>query len=331
MKNYREIADSVFARRDEYVIRQRKKKQAITRATASVGSVALVALAGFALFKNDAFRETPPLSDGESTTVTNTPTKSGDTTATTTGTQTAVGTTTPSKTEASNTTAPSKTEPTKTTSTTVPTKLLITAGEPDANCIEVNESGVYKHGVISPLLKETMERYKDTDAVYAVLVAVRYKEKDGYNDAYNAFLASDEMVKLKEQRDLAYAEWMAAENADDYYRTKDAFRSLQREYDKKRTGFQEAHRKAGLDEAVALLSEFSDIDLIPLKDRLKSDMEWSEEFSISCVMRMSESQDYAYAAVLSADEIVELSERIGCMYWLDSYDEDCYIVGMFDD
>ena len=44
MKSYREIADSVFARRDQYIIQQRKKKQTITRVTASVGSVALVSL-----------------------------------------------------------------------------------------------------------------------------------------------------------------------------------------------------------------------------------------------------------------------------------------------
>ena len=57
MKSYREIADSVFARREQYVIAQRKKKQLVTRVTASVGSVALVSLASFALFKSDAFRE----------------------------------------------------------------------------------------------------------------------------------------------------------------------------------------------------------------------------------------------------------------------------------
>lgn len=128
MKSYREIADSVFARRDEYVIRQRKKKQAITRATASVGSVALVALAGFALFKNDAFRETPPLSDGAAaTTVTDAPTQIGDTTAPTTTTGTAPSKTAPTATIAPSTT-PSKTQPP--TVTTTPSKTQLTATTP---------------------------------------------------------------------------------------------------------------------------------------------------------------------------------------------------------
>ena len=41
MKSYREIADNVFARRDAYIIEQRRKKQVIARTTVSVGSVAL--------------------------------------------------------------------------------------------------------------------------------------------------------------------------------------------------------------------------------------------------------------------------------------------------
>ncbi|MBQ3203013.1 MAG: hypothetical protein IJB36_05155 [Clostridia bacterium] len=146
MKSYREIADNVFARREQYVIAQRKKKQRITRITASLSSVALVSLASFALFTNDAFHETPPISDGKPTATTNTPTEIGDTTtannatATTTDggivapttpttsvpvpsqtttpskTQSPTVTTTPSKTQSTATT-PSKTEPTKTNPT----------------------------------------------------------------------------------------------------------------------------------------------------------------------------------------------------------------------
>ena len=140
MKSYREIADSVFERRDQYVIAQHKKKQIITRVTATVGSVALVSLAGFALFKNDAFHDAPLISVSDTTTtVTNTPTKIGDTTDATAPTTdggivapttptTSVSvpsqTTTPSKTQSPTvTTAPSKSQPPTTTpSKTEPTK-----------------------------------------------------------------------------------------------------------------------------------------------------------------------------------------------------------------
>ena len=80
MKSYREIADSVFARRDQYIIQQRKKKQTITRVTASVGSVALVSLAGFSLLRSDAFRDTPPVTDGGAATTTDIPTENAGTT-----------------------------------------------------------------------------------------------------------------------------------------------------------------------------------------------------------------------------------------------------------
>jgi len=142
MKSYREIADSVFARRDQYMIAQRKKKQAVARATVSVGSVALVSLAGFALFKNDAFRDAPPVTDGGVTTTTAAPTGAETTTATTApfattdGDSTAANTdggivtpTTPTTTDA----APSQTTPSKTQSptvTTTPSKTQSTATTP---------------------------------------------------------------------------------------------------------------------------------------------------------------------------------------------------------
>lgn len=138
MKNYREIADSVFARREQYMIAQRKKKQAITRAAVSVGSVTLVSLAGFALWGNDAFHDTPPVTDGsvatttattgaETTTATTAPTTDGGIVAPTTSTTSVPvpsQTTTPSKTQSPTvTTTPSKTQPTATTpSKTEPSK-----------------------------------------------------------------------------------------------------------------------------------------------------------------------------------------------------------------
>ena len=125
MKSYREIADSVFARREQYVIAQRKKKQLVTRVTASVGSVALVSLAGIALLRSDAFRETPPLSDGgATTTTTHIPTEGeGTTTTTTTVNTTAPEPTTDGGIVTPPTTAPTTTAPapSKPTATQAPT------------------------------------------------------------------------------------------------------------------------------------------------------------------------------------------------------------------
>lgn len=219
MKSYREIADSVFARRDEYVIRQRKKKQAITRATASVGSVALVSLAGFALFKNDAFRETPPLSDGASaTTVTDTPTQIGDTT-TTTGTA-------PSKTDPTATIAPSttaKTEPsetvtqtqptatqTKPTTSTVPGKVLVVADKVD-NTGNFNESEMsINKRYISRRLKEAMTYYEGKNyheggdtVIYAVIVSMPAMKEDE-EDFWNS---NEEWAQLQKNIDEAYTAW----------------------------------------------------------------------------------------------------------------------------
>ncbi|MBQ3507758.1 MAG: hypothetical protein IJA91_04335 [Clostridia bacterium] len=158
MKSYREIADSVFARRDQYIIQQRKKKQTITRVTASVGSVALVSLAGFSLLRSDAFRDTPPITDGGAATTTTKPTEE---------------------------------------------KLLITADEPDGY-ENTFECGFYRdHVILSPLLQEKLEQYRDADVLYAVAVIVPYHIVIGddfwrsteelaqfhkeYYDVYNAF------------------------------------------------------------------------------------------------------------------------------------------------
>ncbi len=141
MKSYREIADSVFARREQYIAAQRKKKQTITRAAVSVGSVALVSLAGFALWGNDAFHDAPPVTDGgvttttaastgaETTTVTAAPSATTDggivaSTTPTTSVSVPSQTTTPSKTQSPTvTTTPSKTQPIATTpSKTEPSK-----------------------------------------------------------------------------------------------------------------------------------------------------------------------------------------------------------------
>lgn len=314
MKSYREIADSVFARREQYVIAQRKKKQAITRVTASVGSVALVSLAGFALFKNDSFREKLPVSDGNptTTTITNTPTEIGDTTTANNATATTTdggivapttATTTPSKTQPPATT-PSKTEPSKTTApTTVPKKQLIGASEPDTYSVDnANEGGGYfKRGEISPMLKESMEIHKDEDVVFSVLVAVMPKfNGDDLDKAVSEFCETEEMRKLAEENN-----W--------------------EEYDSRVHDFRDARMEIILKEELDALRELSEIAPIkhlpdPRVDRYNPETGTSLPFYVVALASFSFKGHHIYSVVLSADAINEFAERGTAMFWLDSPD-----------
>ena len=135
MKTCDEMVNSLLERRAQYVSAQKKKKKVIARTTVSVSSVALVSLAGFALFKNDAFHEKPPITDSVTTTTTvTTTTEIGDTTTVTTQTTTQTNpsvtrpttrrptTQTTASATATTTTEPSQTNPIKpTTSQTKPT------------------------------------------------------------------------------------------------------------------------------------------------------------------------------------------------------------------
>ncbi|MBQ7089089.1 MAG: hypothetical protein IJN04_05560 [Clostridia bacterium] len=94
MKTCDEMVNSLLERRAQYVSAQKKRKKVLVSAATSVSAVALVSLTSFALYKNDVFRDVPPLSIGDATTtttVTNTPTKTkhtiteNDITATTDG------------------------------------------------------------------------------------------------------------------------------------------------------------------------------------------------------------------------------------------------------
>ena len=213
MKNYDDLTNRLLERRNRYVAEQKKKKQVIARTTVSVGSVALVSLASFALFKSDAFRETPPISDGgATTTTTHIPTEGEATTTTTTVNTTAPEPTTdggivtppttvttvpaPSKPIATQAPTTGKTEPPKSTSGTkgsvtayippLPTatqptagsdKLLITGTEPDNNIYDGDVlSNTEKY--ISNALQEQMDRYKGVDATYAVIVAIPIMHED---------------------------------------------------------------------------------------------------------------------------------------------------------
>lgn len=215
MKSYREIADSVFARRDAYIIQQRKKKQVIARTTVSVGSVALVSLAGIALLRNDAFHDTPPVTDGGVTTVT-VPTGAETTTGTTAPTAdggivapTTPGTTAPapSKTVPPKPTAPSKTEPTQTTAPTALQKVLIVADTNDNTGNFDEEVLSVKKRYLSRRLKETMAYYEGEDyykggdiVVYAVVVSMPYM-KEYSDDFWNS---NEEWAQIFKEMDEVY-------------------------------------------------------------------------------------------------------------------------------
>ncbi|MBR2320378.1 MAG: hypothetical protein IKA50_06325 [Clostridia bacterium] len=140
MKSYREIANSVFERRERYIAAQQRKRKHTVSAITSICSCALVALVGASVWRSGVLTEDPPLSDSLSTTtVTRSPVTEGTAVGTapsashsgivshttpTTSVFAPSQTTTPSKTQSPTvTTTPSKTQPTATTpSKTEPTK-----------------------------------------------------------------------------------------------------------------------------------------------------------------------------------------------------------------
>ena len=136
MKNYDDLTNRLLERRDRYVATQQKKRKMMLRASASVGCVAVVALAGVGLVHSGVFDQTPPVTDAvvKTTTVTTAPTEQESTTtaaATETTTVTTITTIAPTQTETTypQTQASNKgshyrptTRPTQTVSTTSASK-----------------------------------------------------------------------------------------------------------------------------------------------------------------------------------------------------------------
>lgn len=228
MKSYREIADSVFARRDRYIVEQRKKKQRITRVTASVGSVALVSLAGIALLRNDAFRTDPPVTDSGVTTTTTTGSKTDAITAPTTSasvtTQTAD--TLPTTTTA---TTPSKTE---STVTTIGKKLIV--GSEYDGFLDVIEESSLTSSLISYALQSKMEMYHNADVVYAVNVRlfISQKEYSQINQELGVNENNEALLQLLDDVWLANNEYWGATSNEyeqklaDYYSVREKYVKL---------------------------------------------------------------------------------------------------------
>ena len=203
MKSYREIADSVFARREQYVTAQRKKKKLLASAGATLCAVSL--LGGSVWYLNRPTHNIPvtPATDDDAvtTTVTTAPTEQDVTTTTTTvdTPTTDGGIVTPSATVTTvaptqTTTKPTtgKTEQTQTTTTTgtkgsvtgyippIPTttKPTTSAGS-DRLLITGDGSDVFDQtSSISAGVWRNMQLYKDMDVTFAVVVAIRAKQQD---------------------------------------------------------------------------------------------------------------------------------------------------------
>lgn len=222
MKSYREIADSVFERRERYIAAQQRKRKHTVSAITSICSCALVALVGASVWRSGVLTEDPPLSDSLSTTtVTHSPVTEGTAVGTapsashsgivshTTPTTSvfAPSQTTPSKTQPPTVTStPSKTEPvkttvpTKTTTPTVPGKVVITGEDPDTGML--NQEVLSKNKkYITKCLQQMMETYEGVDVKYAVIVTIPAMNEDMGDDFWNS---TEELVRFCKEYDEVY-------------------------------------------------------------------------------------------------------------------------------
>ena len=235
MKSYREIADSVFERRERYIAAQQRKRKHTVSAIASICSCALVALVGASVWRSGVLTENPPISDSLSTTtVTHSPVTEGTAVGTapsashsgivspTTPTTSvfAPSHTTPSKTQPPTATTPSKTEPVQTTvsSKTEPSKTNPTQPPKDDRPLIIgdaydnyvgdllDESSSYMScfpinlSRYSDSLKNEMEKHKYEDVVYGVVVEVYPTQK--ISDAF--WESSEELIKFDAEYHAAY-------------------------------------------------------------------------------------------------------------------------------
>ena len=113
------------------------------------------------------------------------------------------------------TTTAEPTEPSKdatTTTTTTKNKLLITAKEPDrSNLSEMTEDAERwpsKGNACTPLLKEKMEQYRNTDATFAVIVTldISYARHEEFEKRYTE--RNEELIQLNNELWAAYQDYV---------------------------------------------------------------------------------------------------------------------------
>ncbi len=66
MKNCDEMVNSLLERREQYIVKQKRKRKVIIRTVASMCCVCLVALLGFGVWQNGMFEKTPPVTMDDS-------------------------------------------------------------------------------------------------------------------------------------------------------------------------------------------------------------------------------------------------------------------------
>ena len=233
MKNYEEIANTVFERRDAYVARQRQKRRTVIKIT----SAACVALT-VGLWQGGVFDPaTPPVDMPGDTTSTAEPTKDtteSTETPTTTTTEpnettkpTESGKTSKSTTKKSTESSKTKktTESTKTTVTTIDGKMVVFADEPSELFSAARPSGGYLHGTV----KDKMELYKGQDVLYAVIVEVLYTQSDfdefgqspwdqqGWTEEWRAFVEKQFIQRAEKLKEITGKELISVATDDKYW------------------------------------------------------------------------------------------------------------------
>ncbi len=324
MKTCDEMMNSLFERRKQYVAAQRKKKKMLASGAASLCAVSL--LGGGVWYLGQPRHNAPvtvtPNGDAQTTITV-------DNKVTTTTLTTGNGTQTPT-----------------TTTAVDKDKLLVMGDKPDTYGADELDSGFKKGEPISPLLKEAMELYKDTDAVYAVLVAINSPygfypsislddDADpsldpGYYNAYHQFMETDEMVQLEAEKQAAYEAYIEAENALlkavnegsatteqrlEYSSKHEAYRTLRSKKERWLRSFYEEYYETIMNQQLQGLEEMSDVEPIklPIVPNPVPYIWAIQSFSWG---------GHAYSAVLSAAEITCLAEQGGYMFWLNSPETD---------
>ena len=357
MKSYREIADSVFARREQYVTAQRKKKKMLASAGATLCAVSL--LGGSVWYLNRPTHDIPvtPIPDENevTTTITTAPTEQDVITTTTTVDTPTTETTTdggvvtptttvpaPSKPTATQAPTTGKTEPPKSTSgtkgpvtgyippiptTTKPTtpvkdRPLITGDESDNT---IGDHGSYSKNeiYISRTLQEKMDQYKGRDVLYAVHVAIPATNEDKYEDFWTS---TEELVQFRKEY----------QDACDAYR-EEAWQ-LNPSWDGKSGKTIEVWTDSLREKYeywLSLIKKEQELNDQPLKDYLKSVLAQrlealkaiSEKEPIYIVTNTISVFRYAYYVELTAEQINTLAAQGGYVFRLASEPND-FIVDM---
>lgn len=167
-------------------------------------------------------------------------------------------------------------KPTTTTTTTTKNKLLITAEEPDrSDMSEITnnaEKWPSKENACTPLLKEKMKQYRDTDATFAVIVqlSISYAHYEEFGKRYRE--CNEELLRLTNEMWAAYQDYV-----ETWIVHSDSIELDVNPYPEK-----EAKYYALRDQYLKLLNEvYGDVEDIEdelLRERIKRELIWQEYY-----------------------------------------------------